>query len=151
MEEKLIMAVGNHPVLYDQSLFTYRDTNRRSQAWREVAETVVGFRLFGEFISSLLWAFLLCMSGAGDSCDWLLVALLAKNPQASDTHTSKIFLTLLCGRSVSVSWYCRVFLCSPIDHSWHQWHNYGSTQKQTWTSHTRDEIYDIEWHQTAQV
>ncbi|KAL3054427.1 hypothetical protein OYC64_006709 [Pagothenia borchgrevinki] len=52
MEEKL--AVGNHPVLYDQSLFTYRDTNRRSQAWREVAETVVGFHLFGEFISSLL-------------------------------------------------------------------------------------------------
>ena len=98
MEEKL--AVGNHPVLYDQSLFTYRDTNWRSQAWREVAETVVGFRLFGEFISILLRAFLLRMSGAGDSCDWLLVALLAKNPQASDPPTSKIFLTLLCGRSV---------------------------------------------------
>ena len=44
MEEKL--ALGNHPVLYDQSLFTYRDINRRSQAWREVAETVVCFRLF---------------------------------------------------------------------------------------------------------
>ena len=28
-------------------------------------------------------------------------ALLAKNPQASDTPTSKIFLTLLCGRAVS--------------------------------------------------
>ena len=40
MEEKIIVAVGNHPVLYDQSLFTYRDTNRRSQAWREMAETV---------------------------------------------------------------------------------------------------------------
>jgi len=53
-----------------------------------------------EFISSLLRAFLLRMSGAGDSCDWLLVALLAKNPQASDTPTSKIFLTLLCGRAV---------------------------------------------------
>ena len=50
MEDKIIVAVGNHPVLYDQSLFTYRDTNRRSQAsWREVAETV-----FGEFISSVL-------------------------------------------------------------------------------------------------
>ncbi|XP_033988582.1 uncharacterized protein LOC117484227 [Trematomus bernacchii] len=40
MEEKIIVAVGNHPGLYDQSLFTYRDTHRRSQAWREVAETV---------------------------------------------------------------------------------------------------------------
>ena len=59
------------------------------------------FCLFGEFISSLLRAFWLRMSGAGDSCDWLLVALLAKNPQASDTPTSKIFLTLLCGRAVT--------------------------------------------------
>ncbi|ROL45238.1 hypothetical protein DPX16_17849 [Anabarilius grahami] len=40
MEEKLIIAVGNHPVLYDQSLYTYLDTNRRDQAWKEVAETV---------------------------------------------------------------------------------------------------------------
>ena len=40
MEEKLVVVVANHPVLYDQSLFTYRDTNRRNQAWREVAETV---------------------------------------------------------------------------------------------------------------
>ena len=88
-------------MLHDQSLFTYRDTNRRSQAWREVAETVVGFRLFGEFTSSLLRAFLLRMSGVGDSCDWLLVA---KNPQASDTPTSKIFLTLLCGRAVTAQW-----------------------------------------------
>ena len=47
----------------------------------------VGFCLFGEFISSLLRAFLLSMSGAGDSCDWLLVALLAKNPKTSDTPT----------------------------------------------------------------
>ena len=51
MEDKIIVAVGNHPVLYDQSLFTYRDTNRRSQAWREVAETV-GHT--GRFISSVL-------------------------------------------------------------------------------------------------
>ncbi|XP_034077651.1 uncharacterized protein LOC117549674 [Gymnodraco acuticeps] len=40
MEEKIIVAVGNHPGLYDQSMFTYRDTHRRNQAWREVAETV---------------------------------------------------------------------------------------------------------------
>ena len=38
--------------------------------------------------------------GAGDSCDWLLVPCSQKNPQASDTPTSKIFLTLLCGRSI---------------------------------------------------
>ena len=93
MEEKLIIAVGNHPVIYD---LTYRDINRRSQAWREVAETVVCFRLFGEFISSLFQTFLLRMSGAGDSCDWLLVPCSQKKP------TSKIFLTLLCGRSVRV-------------------------------------------------
>ena len=45
------------------------------------------------------------MSRAGDSCDWLF----AKNPQASDTPTSKIFLTLLCRRTV------RVFLHSCND------------------------------------
>ena len=28
MEDKLIIAVGNRPILYDQSLYTYRDTNR---------------------------------------------------------------------------------------------------------------------------
>ena len=68
-----------------------RDSGRFSPVW-------------GVYIS-LLQAFLLCMSGAGVSCDWLLVtlvALLAKNPQASDTPTSKIFLTLLWRRSVRV-------------------------------------------------
>ncbi|XP_034077832.1 uncharacterized protein LOC117549841 [Gymnodraco acuticeps] len=40
MEDKLIIAVANVPVLYDCTLFTYRDLNRRNQAWREVAETV---------------------------------------------------------------------------------------------------------------
>jgi len=48
---------------------------------------VVAFRL--EFISTLLRAFLLHMSGAGHSCDWLLVALLEKKTQASDTPTSQ--------------------------------------------------------------
>ncbi|KAK0143112.1 Transcription factor Adf-1 [Merluccius polli] len=37
MEDKLIVAVGNHPILYDQSLYTYRDTNLREMAWREVS------------------------------------------------------------------------------------------------------------------
>ena len=40
MEDKLIIAVANNPVFYDQSLYSYRDTNRRNHAWREVAEAV---------------------------------------------------------------------------------------------------------------
>ena len=40
MEDKLIIAVANNPALYDQSLFSYRDLNRRAHAWREVAEAV---------------------------------------------------------------------------------------------------------------
>ena len=40
MEDKLIIAVANNPVFYDQSLFSYRDLNRRAHAWREVAEAV---------------------------------------------------------------------------------------------------------------
>ncbi|XP_041922666.1 transcription factor Adf-1-like [Alosa sapidissima] len=40
MEEKLIVAVCSHPVLYDQTLFIYRDLNMQAQAWREVAEAV---------------------------------------------------------------------------------------------------------------
>ena len=35
MEDKLIIAVGNRAILYDQSL--YRDTNRRDLVWREVS------------------------------------------------------------------------------------------------------------------
>ena len=35
MEDKLIIAVGNRAILYDQSL--YRDTNRRDLAWRELS------------------------------------------------------------------------------------------------------------------
>ncbi|KAK0139800.1 Transcription factor Adf-1 [Merluccius polli] len=37
MEDKLIIAVGNRPILYDQSLYTYRDTNRLDLVWREVS------------------------------------------------------------------------------------------------------------------
>ena len=57
MEEKLIIAVANHPVLYDQSLLTYRDTTggtRHGGRWQRQWVKLVGFRLFGDFISSLL-------------------------------------------------------------------------------------------------
>ena len=37
-------------------------------------------------------------------------ALLAKNPQASDTPTSKIFLTLLCGRAVTLTLFLTLIL-----------------------------------------
>ena len=37
MEDKIIIAVGNRSILYDQSLYTYRDTNRRDLAWRELS------------------------------------------------------------------------------------------------------------------
>ena len=40
LEDKLIIAVANNPVLYDQSLFSYRDLIRRAHAWRDVAEAV---------------------------------------------------------------------------------------------------------------
>ncbi|XP_034059704.1 uncharacterized protein LOC117538228 [Gymnodraco acuticeps] len=40
MDEVIIVAVANHPVLFYVTLFTYRDRNQRNQAWKEVAETV---------------------------------------------------------------------------------------------------------------
>ncbi|CAL8300659.1 unnamed protein product [Boreogadus saida] len=44
MEDKLIIAVGSRPILYDQSMYTYRDTTLKDRAWQdvslEVGETV---------------------------------------------------------------------------------------------------------------
>lgn len=40
MEEKLILAVENHPVLYDKSLSNYKSGNSRDQAWKEVAKEI---------------------------------------------------------------------------------------------------------------
>ncbi|CAL8342230.1 unnamed protein product [Arctogadus glacialis] len=37
MEEKLIIAVGSRPILYDQSLYTYRDTTLKDRAWQDVS------------------------------------------------------------------------------------------------------------------
>ena len=42
MEEKLIVCVSAHPIglLYNTSLFDYRDVNKKNDAWRRVAEVV---------------------------------------------------------------------------------------------------------------
>ena len=37
MEDKLIIAVGSRPILYDQSLYTYRDTTLKDRAWQDVS------------------------------------------------------------------------------------------------------------------
>lgn len=38
MEEKLIIAVCQHPELYDTTCLLYRDRNKEEQAWVKVAE-----------------------------------------------------------------------------------------------------------------
>ena len=40
MEEQLIVCVSAHPVLYDTSLFDYRDVNKKNDAWCRVSEVV---------------------------------------------------------------------------------------------------------------
>ncbi|XP_051538788.1 uncharacterized protein LOC127432047 isoform X2 [Myxocyprinus asiaticus] len=40
MEEKLIIAVAGFPVIYDLSLFAYRDINKKNDAWTKVSEIV---------------------------------------------------------------------------------------------------------------
>ena len=38
MEEKLIACVAAYPVLYDTSLYLYRDINKKNETWRRVAD-----------------------------------------------------------------------------------------------------------------
>ena len=38
--EKIIVAVAAYPVLYDTSLYSYRNVNKKNDAWRKVAEAV---------------------------------------------------------------------------------------------------------------
>ena len=38
--EKLITAVAGHPVLYDPSLFDFRDRNKKALAWAELSRMV---------------------------------------------------------------------------------------------------------------
>ncbi len=40
MEEKLIIAVVGFPVIYDVSLFAYRDINKNNYAWTKVSDIV---------------------------------------------------------------------------------------------------------------
>lgn len=42
-EEKLILAVQEHTILYDTTHLFYKDTNRKENAWCKVAE-VTGLR-----------------------------------------------------------------------------------------------------------
>ncbi len=40
MEEKLIIAVAGFPVIYDVSLFAYRDINKKNDGWTKVSDIV---------------------------------------------------------------------------------------------------------------
>ncbi|XP_073725513.1 uncharacterized protein [Misgurnus anguillicaudatus] len=40
MEEKLIIAVAGFPIIYDVSLFDYRDVTKKNDAWTKVSEIV---------------------------------------------------------------------------------------------------------------
>ena len=40
MEEKLIIAVCGHPVLYDTAAVFYRDKIKKEEAWVKVSEEV---------------------------------------------------------------------------------------------------------------
>ncbi len=39
-EEKLIIEVQNHTILFDTSHPHYKDTNRKDKAWSEIAEVL---------------------------------------------------------------------------------------------------------------
>ena len=78
MDEKLIIAVGNRPILYDSTLYTYRDTNRRDLAWREVSLEV------GE-PGNIIFLFIFEIRIAKAIGCWLRLQRLL--PHASDTPT----------------------------------------------------------------
>ncbi len=40
MEERLIIAVAGFPIIYDVSLFAYRDINKKNDAWTKVSDIV---------------------------------------------------------------------------------------------------------------
>lgn len=41
-DEKLLAAVRDRPVLYDQSMHVFKDFGAKNAAWKEVAAVVVG-------------------------------------------------------------------------------------------------------------
>ncbi len=40
MDDRLIIAVVGFPIIYDVSLFAYRDINLKNDAWTKVSEIV---------------------------------------------------------------------------------------------------------------
>lgn len=40
VRERIIAAVAGHRILYDASLFIYRDRNKKAMAWDDVAKEV---------------------------------------------------------------------------------------------------------------
>ena len=40
MEEKCVACVAAYPVLYDTSLYSYKDINKKYEVWRRVADVV---------------------------------------------------------------------------------------------------------------
>ncbi len=40
MEEKLIIVVAGFPVIFDVSLFAYRDINKKKDAWTKMSDIV---------------------------------------------------------------------------------------------------------------
>ncbi len=40
MDDRLIIAVAGFPIIYDVSLFAYRDINLKNDAWTKVSEIV---------------------------------------------------------------------------------------------------------------
>ena len=54
MEEKLIACVAAYPVLYDTSLYLYKDINKKNEAWRRVADVVGAPGVFFVLFQSLV-------------------------------------------------------------------------------------------------
>ena len=65
MEEKLITAMASFPIVYDASLSGYKDTLKRSDAWKKVAEIVGSDGGFDFFFMHALTKRSLCFNIAG--------------------------------------------------------------------------------------
>ena len=47
-DEKLISLVREYPILYDKSLSTYKDNDKKNNAWQLIAESI-GSNFTGRF------------------------------------------------------------------------------------------------------
>ena len=52
MEEKLIIAVAGFPIIYDMTLFAYRDQFKKKEAWDKIAG-IVG--VSGELVKCVMF------------------------------------------------------------------------------------------------